>query len=62
MLLTLLWKWLRGLRRPDTYAALAAPAVLGETDLSFVNRSGDANNSGVVIFEGDEPPKPAAQV
>lgn len=61
MLLTLLWKWLRGLRRPDAYVALAAPPVLGETELNVINRSQDTNNSGVVIFESDELSKPAAQ-
>jgi hypothetical protein len=52
MLLTLLWKWLRGLSRPDRETT-GAPG-LDEADLNVINRSSDANNSSVVIFEGEE--------
>jgi hypothetical protein len=56
MILTLLWKWLRGLWR-DAHAAPALeapkPTLEGEAVLDFRNQSNDTNNAGVVIFEGD---------
>jgi hypothetical protein len=57
MLLTLLWKWLRGLSRPDRETS--ASPMLGEADLNVINRSSDTNKSGAVIFEGDAPSSPA---
>jgi len=58
MILTLIWKWLRGLWR-DAHAAPALeapkPALEGEAALDFRNQSNDTNNSGVVIFEVDGP-------
>lgn len=58
MILTLLWKWLRGLWR-DAHPAPALeapkPGLQGDVKLDFRNHSSDANNAGVVIFEGDEP-------
>ena len=60
MILTLLWKWLSGLWR-DAHpppALEASKPTLG-ADLNFVNRSSDAGNSKVVIFEGEEADRPA---
>jgi len=59
MILTLLWRWLRDLWRGDPEAA-AGEASLGNSDPNFINRSNDADNSGVVIFEGDGPQEPVA--
>lgn len=53
MILTWLWKMFLAFRRSREQAALEAPkapAALGD----FINQSNDTNNSGVVIFEGDE--------
>jgi hypothetical protein len=58
MILTLLWKWLRGLWReahPTPAQEASRPNPEGETALDFRNQSGDADNAGVVIFEGDGP-------
>lgn len=64
MILTWLWKMFLGFRRGREQAALEAPkapATLGtSSDGNFINHSSDTNNSGVVIFEGDEATSPPA--
>ncbi|EJL24985.1 hypothetical protein PMI01_04561 [Caulobacter sp. AP07] len=58
MILTLIWKWLRGLWR-DAHPAPALetpkPVLESEAALDFCNHSDDGNNAGVVIFQGDGP-------
>jgi hypothetical protein len=57
MILTWLWKLFLEFRRSREQPVLEAPkapAALGtSSDGNFINHSTDANNSGVVIFEGD---------
>lgn len=58
MILTLLWKWLRDLWReahPTPALEAPKPTLEGEAALDFRNQSNDADQAGVVIFEGDGP-------
>ena len=65
MILTWLWKLFQAFRRSREQALLEAPrtpSVLGSSsDGNFINHSTDTNNSGVVIFEGDESGPTAAR-
>ena len=63
MILTWLWKmfqWFRQSREPRLEAPSSeTPSAVGALG-DFVNHSDDAQNSGVVIFEGEPPPEAAA--
>ena len=65
MILTWLWKLYLGFRRSREQPVREAPKAHGalgtSSDGNFMNHSSDTNNSGVVIFEGDETVSPSAR-